>query len=74
LIPHDEIPKLLSHLKTRSGLPKDIGKPKNWRLLKALVSILTGQARIKRETLHKILAQRDVPKDEFYKMAYLGVN
>jgi len=49
-------------------------------LLKALVSILTGQARIKRrdgdqrETLHKILAQCDVPKDEFYKMAYVGVN
>ena len=31
LIPRDEIPKLLSHLKTRSGLPKDTGKPKNWR-------------------------------------------
>jgi RNA polymerase-interacting CarD/CdnL/TRCF family regulator len=31
LIPRDEIPKLLSHLKTRSGPPKDIGKPKNWK-------------------------------------------
>jgi hypothetical protein len=49
-------------------------------LLKALVSILSGRATIKRsgddhrETLQKILAQCDVPKDEFYKMAYAGVN
>jgi hypothetical protein len=48
-------------------------------LLKAIVSILTGRATVKRrrgdhrQTLHKILAQCDVPKDEFYKMAY-GVN
>jgi hypothetical protein len=49
------------------------------RLLKTLVSILTGRAIIKRhggdhrEILHEILAKCDVPKDEFYKMAY-GVN
>jgi RNA polymerase-interacting CarD/CdnL/TRCF family regulator len=31
LIPRGEIPNLLSHLKTRSGPPKEIGKPKNWQ-------------------------------------------
>jgi RNA polymerase-interacting CarD/CdnL/TRCF family regulator len=31
LMPRGEIPNLLSHLKTRSGPPKEIGKPKNWQ-------------------------------------------
>lgn len=31
LLPRNEIPKLLSHLKTRGGPPKDLEKPRNWR-------------------------------------------
>jgi RNA polymerase-interacting CarD/CdnL/TRCF family regulator len=31
LLPRDEIPALLNHLKTSSGPSKDVGKPKNWQ-------------------------------------------
>jgi CarD family transcriptional regulator len=31
LLDRSEIPKLLGHLKTRAGVPKDLGTAKNWR-------------------------------------------
>jgi len=31
LLNRSEIPKLLGHLKTRPGIPKDLGTAKNWR-------------------------------------------